>query len=258
MTAIPLPDDFEWTHEPWGLGLRCLALAAVPHVFSTRQLVFPSADGEPQLAAAIGAARIVSADQVHAADVVDAEDAAEDGTRLRADILRSSRPDLGVAVRAADCAPILLASRDGRVVAAVHAGWRGTAAGAAAVAVASLERDYGVRPGDLVAAIGPCIGACCYEVGPELVDAFASAGHARYLVERWFATPPPPRGSRERPPLRLDVALANRDQLLLAGMSEVDVHVSGLCTAMHLDVLTSYRAEREQAGRLVAAIRPAG
>jgi copper oxidase (laccase) domain-containing protein len=64
------------------------------------------------------------------------------------------------------------------------------------------------------------------------------------------------RGARERPPLRLDLAGANRDQLILAGVSPEHIHLSGLCTAMHLDVFTSYRVEREQAGRMAAVIRP--
>jgi copper oxidase (laccase) domain-containing protein len=107
----------------------------------------------------------------------------------------------------------------------------------------------------VVAAIGPSIGACCYEVGSDLVDAFAAAGHERHLIDRWFLAPAPPRGSRERPKLRLDVAGANRDQLVLAGVPEEQIHLSGLCTAMHLDVLTSYRAEKENASRLAGVIR---
>jgi len=140
-------------------------------------------------------------------------------------------------------------------VAAVHAGWRGTAARAAVAALEALEREFGTKPGDVVAAIGPSIGPCCYEVGSELVDAFAAAGHERYLIDRWFLAPAPPRGSSERPRLRLDVNGANRDQLLLAGVPEEQIHSSGLCTAMHLDVLTSYRAEKATAGRLAAVIR---
>ena len=115
-------------------------------------------------------------------------------------------------------------------------------------AVSALRAEFGARPENLVAAIGPSIGVCCYEVGPELVDAFAGAGHERHLIQRWFDSTPPPRGSRARNPLRLDVAGANRDQLVLAGVPEEQIHPSGLCTAMHLDVLTSYRAEKEQAG----------
>jgi YfiH family protein len=209
------------------------------------------------LAASIGAARVVQVSQVHgrAHVVVHQGEGPWPGTRPEADVLVSNATDAAVAVRAADCVPLLLADRATGAVAAVHAGWRGTCAGAGVAAVEALGKEFGVKPENLVAAIGPSIGVCCYEVGTELVDAFAAAGHARHLIDRWFVSTPPPRGSRARNALRLDVAGANRDQLVLAGVPEADVHVSGLCTAMHLDVLTSYRAEKEHAGRLVAAIR---
>ena len=134
---------------------------------------------------------------------------------------------------------------------AVHAGWRGTAARAAVAGLQAMAREYGTHPRDVVAAIGPCIGPCCYQVGSDLVDAFAAAGHERYLIDRWFSTPP---GS----PLRLNVAGANSDQLILAGVPPGQIHDVGLCTAMHLDVLTSYRAEKEGAGRIAGVIRSAG
>jgi copper oxidase (laccase) domain-containing protein len=145
-------------------------------------------------------------------------------------------------------------------VAAVHAGWRGTAARAAVAGLNALEREFGSRPADVVVAIGPSIGPCCYEVGSDLVDVFAAAGHERYLIDRWFSTPPAfaegfGGASRPRPPLRLDIAGANRDQLILAGVPERQIHNVGLCTAMHLDVLTSFRAEKERAGRIAAVIR---
>jgi copper oxidase (laccase) domain-containing protein len=106
-------------------------------------------------------------------------------------------------------------------------------------------------------------------VGSDLVDAFAAAGHARHLVDRWFSIGDrlsglgdPGSGIRDRAPgnrergqLRLDVAAANRDQLVLAGVREENIHDCGLCTAMHLDVLTSFRAEREKAGRIAGVIR---
>jgi YfiH family protein len=158
-------------------------------------------------------------------------------------------------VRAADCVTVLIADPNTGVVAAVHAGWRGTAAGAAPAAVDALAREFGARPADLVAAIGPAIAPCCYEVGSELVDAFAAAGHARHLIDRWFLAPPPGRGAFERGKLRLDVPGANHDQLLLAGLTAENIHVSGLCTACHLDLFSSYRVEKQAAGRLAAAIR---
>jgi copper oxidase (laccase) domain-containing protein len=121
-----------------------------------------------------------------------------------------------------------------------------------------MKREFDTNPSDIVAAIGPAIGVCCYEVGSELVDAFAKAGYGRSLVDRWFLAEPPSRGVTERPKLYLDVTGANRDQLVLAGVPAASVHVAGLCTAMHLDVLTSYRVEKERAGRLAGAIRALG
>jgi len=259
MTLPDVPAPFYWTDAPWGSALRCRALDDVaPHLFSTRQLELSSPTHAAELTASVGALRLVQANQVHgrAHVVVRAGDPVSNGDRPDADVLISNAPDAAVAVRAADCVPILIADRDSGAVAAVHAGWRGTCAGAVGAAVSVLGAEFGSSPADLVVAIGPSIGVCCYEVGPELVDAFAAAGYERYLIDRWFTSTPPLRGSRARNPLRLDVAGANRDQLILAGIPEEQVHLSGLCTAMHLDVLTSYRVEKEKAGRLVAAIRP--
>ena len=257
---------FEWTRQAWGAALVCRPLAAIaPHLFSTRQLQLSGPSEEEQLARAIGALRLSMLTQVHGNAVVVVRRGVDGGSkeqdppyeRREADVLVSDDPDVAIAVRAADCVPLLMADRTRGVVAAVHAGWRGTAARVASAAVEALGREFGTTPADLVVAIGPSIGPCCYEVGSELVDAFAAAGHERHLIQRWFATPPPPRGSRERPRLRLDVAGANRDQLVLAGVPEERIFLSGLCTAEHLDVLTSYRAETERAGRLIAAIRAA-
>ncbi len=227
------------------------------HLFTTRQLQLPSAEARQALAAAIGVApeHIASLDQVHGREVVTImNDGAAQALRTmaaqrpKADALVSNAPDVALLVRAADCVPLLIGDRRTGAVAAVHAGWRGTAARVAVAAIDALARDFGSKPDDLVVAIGPAIGTCCYEVGSDLVDAFAAAGHERYLVERWFMTP---RGQR----MRLDVPGANRDQLILAGVREDSIHTSGLCTAMHLDILTSYRAERDAAGRIAGVIR---
>jgi YfiH family protein len=213
---------------------------------------------------ALGVTQVVTLNQVHGCDVITVR--REHGLvpgRSEGDALVSNNPHIAVAVRAADCVPLLMADARSGAVAAVHAGWRGTAAGAAVAAVGALTREFGTKPDDLVVAIGPSIGPCCYEVGSELVDAFAAAGHPRHLIDRWFLAPPSPHSrirpvlrGVEGPRLRLDVAGANRDQLVLAGVPDSHIHIAGLCTAMHLDVLTSYRAEKEQAGRLAGAIAP--
>jgi YfiH family protein len=256
MTLPPVPDTFRWTAEPWGAALRCRPLEAIAsHLFTTRQLAFTSPDDERRLATALGASAVVMLTQVHGRGVIVVRGADPlPGRQTEGDVLVCRRAGTAVAVRAADCVPLLIADPSTGAVAAVHAGWRGTLQGAAGAAVSALARECQSRASSLVAAIGPSIGGCCYEVGSDVVDAFAAAGYERHLIARWFATPPPPRGRRVRPALRLDLAAANRDQLMLAGVPEGQIHSCGLCTAMHLDVLTSYRAERAGAGRLVGAI----
>ena len=256
--ALPiLPDSFYWTTESWGAALRCRPLDDLAaHLFTTRQLALTSPVEYQQLAQAVGVDRVVTLTQIHGAAVwVVRRGATATQSSPEADVLVSDSPDVAIAIRAADCVPLLMADRLTGAVAAVHAGWRGTAARAAVAALNAMEREFSTRPADVVVAIGPSIGPCCYQVGSDLVDAFAAAGHERYLIDRWFSTPPPPRGSRERPHLRLDVAGANRDQLVLAGVPEQQIHNCALCTAMQLDVLTSYRAEKENAGRIAGVIR---
>jgi YfiH family protein len=263
MTAAPrplplAPEAFYWTSEAWGPALRCRPLEAVaPHLFTSRQLALPSVDAWRMLSPVVGvpADRFVTLNQVHGRDVVTIHRAiGADALRQlqeqrpAADAFVSDAPDIAIVVRAADCVPLLIADRASGVSAAVHAGWRGTAARAAVAAIEAMTREFGSRPADLIVAIGPAIGPCCYEVGSELVDAFAAAGHERYLIDRWFRTP---RGGR----MRLDVPGANRDQLILAGVPEDQIFSAGLCTAEHLDVLTSYRAEKERATRIAGVIR---
>lgn len=270
MSLPALPDSFIWTCETWGPALRCEPLQAIaPHLFTTRQLALSSRDDWDRLAQAIGAAETQTMTQVHGRNVhivrapdhprreMRATSPAGSPVRFRpeADVLVSNDPRIAIAVRAADCAPVLIADPATGAVAAVHAGWRGTAAGAATAAVQALVREFGARPADLVAAIGPSIGPCCYQVGTELVDAFAAAGHARHLVDRWFLAPAA-RGAFERGKLRLDIWRANADQLQLAGVEEQNIHTCGLCTATHVDLFPSFRIEKQQAGRLAGAIRP--
>ena len=272
MPTLPIvPDPFYWTQESWGAALRCQALDALAtNLFTTRQLRL-SATGHPDpeagwrtLAAAMGVrdSALRRVKQVHGNRVVvirrGKQDGAAAGSREEADAMATDDPAIAVAVVAADCVPLLLADRRRGAVAAVHAGWRGTAARVAPAAVDVMQREFGSLPADLVAAVGPAIGGCCYEVGSELVDAFAAAGHERYLIDRWFLARPPERGSREPGRLRLDIPGATRDQLILAGVPEGDVHVAGLCSAMNLELMTSFRVERARAERIAGVIKARG
>src|SRR5688572_27026068 len=191
MRLPPVPDSFYWTDAPWGAALRCRPLDSLaPHLFTTRQLSLASAAGYGQLAAALGVEHVATLTQVHGSAV----SIVRHGTAIpqqgpEADALVSNAPLIAVAVRAADCVPLLMADSMTGAVAAIHAGWRGTAARVAVAALNAMEREYGTHPANVVAAIGPRIGPCCYAVGSDLVDAFAAAGHERYLIERWFSTP---------------------------------------------------------------------
>jgi polyphenol oxidase len=261
MTLPAVTEPFHWTDESWGAALRCDPLERLAsHLFTTRQLALSDADGWKALAAAVDVEpnRLVRVKQVHGNGVIVVRRGGSlPVAGIEGDALVSDDPTVAIAVLAADCVPLLMVDAASGAVAAVHAGWRGTAAGVAVAALQALAREFGTKPERVTVAIGPAIGACCYEVGTELVDAFAAAGHARYLIDRWFLSPPPRGGDKPgtRNTLHLDVSGSNRDQLILAGVPDDQIFTAGLCTAMHLDVLTSYRAEKADAQRLAAVIR---
>ena len=151
-------------------------------------------------------------------------------------------------VRVADCAPILIGDRRTGSVAAVHAGWRSTMQRIGVEAVAVMQQELGSDPGDLVVAIGPCLGPCCGEMGEEVVQAFRETGHDDLTIARWFS-----RENGTRP--YFDLWRANVDQLVGAGIPARSIHVSGLCTRTYPEVFHSYRVRGTQAGRMVGVIR---
>jgi YfiH family protein len=184
--------------------------------------------------------------QVHGATLVDMAGIDGSGDSLEADgaiALERDGTTWSPAVRTADCIPLLLAAEDGSAVAAVHAGWRGTVGGIVTQALALLrERD--VPSSRLVAAVGPAIGGCCYEVGDEVAEAVAQAAGAAVarLTRR--------HGGR----LRLDLGLAVRLQLSRAGLRDRAIQVAPWCTACSNGLFFSYRREGAGAGRQMACI----
>ncbi len=149
----------------------------------------------------------------------------------------AEQPGLIVGVETADCLPVLIVDPTRRAAAAVHAGWRGTAAGIAGRAVQALVAR-GSRSADLLAALGPGIGVCCYEVGEELRAAFAQDAAAVFRS-----------GSRGKP--HLDVRLANVRQLSRAGLTADRIHQLDECTYCHPDLYYSFRREGKRAGRML-------
>jgi hypothetical protein len=191
----------------------------------------------------------------------------EEAARGDALITRAPGPLLGV--QTADCVPILLADTRQHAVAAIHAGWRGTLARIAQKTLGRMRLEFGTRPGDVVAALGPAIGGACYEVGPEVAQGFASqfsragdwfegpfeqlAHGEEPLWLPWLTMMPP--GHVPPPPrVQLDLRAANRWQLEDAGVPEKQIDVSDLCTACRTDLLFSYRREGANTGRLMAVI----
>jgi YfiH family protein len=165
-----------------------------------------------------------------------------------ADAIVTNDCTVALVVRVADCAPILLADRRTGAVAAIHAGWRSTMQRIATFALSTMRDTFGTDPADVVAAVGPSLGACCGEMGEEVVDAFRSAGHDAATVGRWFLREP---GRRPQ----FDLWRANREQLEDGGVPSSAIHLSGLCTRSHPEAFHSYRASGHAAGRMAAVIR---
>ncbi|MFL6354251.1 MAG: peptidoglycan editing factor PgeF [Bryobacteraceae bacterium] len=204
---------------------RCDALQEFvwqTHGFGTRQ-ANPQAD--------------ITLRQIHSDRVLNAHavrDREAEGDALVTDEIGKS-----IGVRTADCVAILVLDCRNRALAAVHAGWRGTASKLVERTVQTMRHDFGSAPGDMYAAIGPCIRGCCYEVGPEVEVQFTP------LFPEWK----PITGKR-----KVDLAEANRRQMQAAGVKADRIFDSGMCTTCQSSQFFSYRREPENSGRMVASI----
>jgi polyphenol oxidase len=206
--------------------------------------------------------RQIHSDIVHRASALPAEPP-------QGDALFTREPRILLAIQTADCIPLLLADTKRRALAAIHSGWRGTLRRVAAKTLGRMQMEFGTRPEDVIAALGPGIGRCCYGVGEEVAKEFdaqfpaarewfdgpfdalaAGENDANWLP--WLTMMPP--GHQPPPPrVHLDLLAANRAILVDAGVAPARIFSSGYCTACRTDLLFSYRRERAT-GRLIAAI----
>jgi YfiH family protein len=233
------------------------ALSAVPrivHAFSTRcaeddrftlgpVAAVAAQTNRARFFAAAGAAAwpLFPLKQIHSAVVWNVDGNPETaGEIAEGDAAVSAQPGILIGVQTADCVPILIAERRGRAVGVVHAGWRGTASQAATAAVRRMADEFALAPEDLVAVIGPHNSVCCYEVGPDVVESIGDDA----VFDR--------RSSWSKP--HLDLGLANKRQLIEAGVPESQITVSSLCTECREDLFFSYRRDGKSAGRMLSII----
>jgi len=190
-------------------------------------------------------------------------------TAPQGDALFTDEPGVLLSIQTADCIPILLADTKHRAVAAIHAGWRGTLARIAAKTLGRMQMEIGTRPQDVIVVLGPGIGQCCYEVGPDVAKEFQSQFPS---AREWFEGPfdsvasgdndpnwlpwltmRPPGHPLPAPKARLDLIAANRAILAAAGVPSKNIASSSYCTSCRTDLFFSFRRERKT-GRMMAVI----
>jgi YfiH family protein len=184
--------------------------------------------------------RLATAWQVHGDNIQFVREHGETGdSDERADALVSNIEDVLLGVKTADCVPILIGDPATGAYAAVHAGWRGTAQSIVSKTVEMLTAEFGSDPADFVAAIGPAAGCELYEVGQDVIDAFAENFTGS---EKYFAQTRPGHAFA-------DIKAANRDQLLESGVSRKNIYIAPYCTMERVDLFFSYRIEKKKFGR---------
>ena len=200
------------------------------------------AENKRRVAAAFGAdaGKIFTVSQVHSDRIVvlDSADAGVEEIKTQeADGIITDLKVMAIGILTADCVSVLLFDRKKKVVAAVHAGWKGTASKISAKAVEIMVERFGSRPQDITAAIGPAIGPCCYEVGEEVVSAFSyQKGIAVQQGSKWY----------------VDLPKANMLQLQDAGVTDIDL--ADICTSCRTDLFFSHRKEMGKTGRQLSFI----
>lgn len=198
-----------------------------------------------QQAAGCGHQNLVRVHQVHGCCVVQVRQAQGFIFDTKADGLLTADPMACLSVRVADCVPVLLASDDGRWVAAVHAGWRGVVEGVVPAALEKLASAAGIHPTRLVAAIGPSISLSAFEVGDEVAEAFVAAFGDQAPVRR-----------QDHHKAHVDLRAGLELQLMRAGVSAGRIDTSDRCTYRDEAEFFSHRRDKGVTGRMAAIISP--
>ena len=185
---------------------------------------------------------VVHAHLVHGNDVARVTRADNGSWVSHVDAIISDEPGCALTMNFADCAPIVLYDVQRRAVGLGHAGWKGAVVDLPGAMVRAMQREFGSDPTGLLAAVGPCIGACCYEVGETVIDAVRDA----------FREPQSLLVQNNGPRPHFDLPQANRRNLARAGVRHIEM--SGLCTACRTDLFFSHRAEKGRTGRFGAII----
>ncbi|MEI6207081.1 MAG: peptidoglycan editing factor PgeF [Desulfuromonadales bacterium] len=185
---------------------------------------------------------LVTLRQVHGSDILVIDEPNEDYSHflgLESDGVITNQPNVMIGVCVADCVPILLCDPDERVIAAVHAGWQGTACRLIAKAVEGMKSEFGCNPKKIRAAIGPSIRKCCYEVDTPVRQVFMKSG----IV--WESCAEPSGEGK----WQLDMVTANRELLMQAGLEADSIQVSEMCVCCHRELFFSYRRDKGETGR---------
>ena len=156
-----------------------------------------------------------------------------------ADAVLSALTGILAGAKTADCVPVLIGDPVNGAYSAIHAGWRGTVASIVQKTVLKMAELYGSDPSNLIAAIGPAASVCHYEIGEDVMDAFAGnfAGSEKYFT------------STREGHARVDLHLANRDQLVEVGVADANIHTAPYCTMERPDLFFSYRLEKQKLGK---------
>lgn len=190
---------------------------------------------------------LVTVKQTHGDDILVIDQENSDFSHflgIEADAIITNQPGIMIGVCVADCAPILLYDPVNQVIAVVHAGWQGTANKLAAKTVAGMQSLFGSRPEDLQAAIGPCIGKCCYEVDAPVKNKFQQNGLP------WESYSHQVEGAH----WQLDLAAANQDLLISAGIPEARIQSADMCVSCQRELFFSYRRDEGETGRQMGFI----